>query len=188
MASDSASGPESAVDGVSFRRLRRSEIPLIHRWLHTPHVARWWYEDVGTLEEVEERYLPYVEGKAGVEPYLILREDTPIGYIQTYPLSADEEYAKLVGVEDATGVDLFIGEPEFLYKGLGPNIIRRFLRDIVFSDGRYETCVIGPEPKNESAIRAYGKVGFRYFKTARVPGEPEPEYLMKLTREEFFEG
>lgn len=188
MASDSASGAESVVGGLSFRRLRASEIPLIHRWLHTPHVSRWWYEDVGTLEEVEERYLPYIEGKAGVEPYLIIREDTPIGYIQTYPLAADEEYEKLVGVEDAAGLDLFIGEDAFLYKGLGPSIIRRCLEEIIFSGERFGTCVIGPEPKNESAISAYGKVGFRHFKTIKIPGEPESEYLMKLTRKEFFGG
>lgn len=172
---------------ISFRRLRHSEIPLIHRWLHTPHVARWWYEDVGTFEEVEKQYSAYIDGRENVEPYLILHEESPIGYIQTYSISIEEEYAKLVGVEDAAGLDLFIGEEEFLHRGLGSRIIRRCLEQIIFSDERYEACVIGPEPKNESAIRAYGKVGFRYFKTVRVPGEPEPEYLMKLTRKEFFE-
>ncbi len=163
-------------------------MPLIHRWLHEPHVARWWYEDIGTLEEVEERYSEYIEGRENVEPYLILFEGSPIGYMQTYAISIEEEYARLVGVEDAAGLDLFIGEEEFLYRGLGASIIRHFIEEIIFSDERYEVCVIGPEPGNKAAIRAYGKVGFRYFKTVRVPGEPEPEYLMKLTREEFFEG
>lgn len=41
------------------------------------------------------------------------------------------------------------------------------------------------EPKTAAAIKAYEKAGFRYFKKIQVPGEPEPEYLMKLTREEF---
>lgn len=173
---------------IAFRRLRHSETPLIHRWLHTPHVARWWYEDVGTLEEVEERYSAYIEGRENVEAYLILHGGSPIGYIQTYSISIEEEYARLVGVEDSAGLDLFIGEEEFLYRGLGPEIIRCFIEEIVFSDERYEACVIGPEPGNKAAIRAYGKVGFQYFKTIHVPGEPEPEYLMKLTREEFFEG
>ncbi len=172
---------------ISFRRLRHSETPLIHRWLHTPHVARWWYEDVGTLEEVEEKYSAYIEGRENVEAYLILFEDSPIGYMQTYPISIEEEYATLVGVEGAAGLDLFIGEVEFLHRGLGASIIRRFIEEIVFSNKRYDTCVIGPEPKNKAAIRAYEKVGFRHFKTIKVPGEPEPEYLMKLTREEFFE-
>jgi RimJ/RimL family protein N-acetyltransferase len=45
--------------------------------------------------------------------------------------------------------------------------------------------VIGPEPKNAAAIRAYEKSGFRFFKSIQVPGEPEPEYLMKLSQQEF---
>jgi RimJ/RimL family protein N-acetyltransferase len=178
----------SPLVSISFRRLRHSEIPLIHRWLHTPHVARWWYEDVGTLEEVEERYSAYIEGRENVEAYLIFHEESPIGYMQTYSISIEEEYEKLVGVEGAAGLDLFIGEEEFLHRGLGSKIIRCFIEEVVFPDERYEACVIGPEPRNKSAIRAYEKVGFRHFKTVRVPGEPKPEYLMKLTREEFFGG
>ncbi len=173
---------------ISFRRLRTSDIPLIHRWLNTPHIARWWYEDVGTFEEVEERYLPYIEGREGIEPYLIVHGEFPIGYIQAYPISLSEEYSRLIGVSNSAGVDLFIGEEEFVHRGLGPRVIRRFLRENIFADERFEVCVIGPEPDNKAAIRAYGKVGFRYFKTIQVPEEPEPQYLMKLTREEFFEG
>lgn len=173
---------------ISFRKLHTSDIGLIHRWLHTPHVARWWYEDVGPFEEVEESYLSYIEGKEKVEPYVILHGNLPIGYIQTYRVSDNEEYDKLVGVENSAGADLFIGEEEFLYRGLGPHIIRRFLEEVVFADESIEVCVIDPEPKNRAAIRAYEKSGFRYFKTIQVPGEPEPEYLMKLTREEFFEA
>ncbi len=172
--------------GVSFRRLRIEDIALVHRWLNTPHVARWWYEDVGPYEEVEEKYVAYIEGREGVEPYLILHGEFPIGYIQTYSISDDAEYAALIEVEDSSGIDLFIGEEGFLYKGLGSLVIRRFLAEVVFADESIEVCVIGPEPKNQAAIRAYEKAGFRYFKTIQVPGEPEPEYLMKLAREEFF--
>ena len=57
---------------------------MIHRWLHTPHVARWWYEDTGTIEEVSEKYSAYIEAKEPVEPYLILYEDRPVGHIQSY--------------------------------------------------------------------------------------------------------
>ena len=30
---------------IGFRRLQNSDLPTIHLWLHTPHVARWWHED-----------------------------------------------------------------------------------------------------------------------------------------------
>jgi len=60
----------------------------------------------------------------------------------------------------------------------------RFLVEVVFRDERVRVCVIGPESKNVAAIRAYEKAGFRFFKTIQVPGEPEPEHLMRMSREE----
>jgi RimJ/RimL family protein N-acetyltransferase len=172
-------------DTIRFERLRTSDLPLVHRWLHTPHVARWWYEDVGTYEEVSDKYSAYIEGREPVEPYLILYGERPIGYIQAYRVSDDEEYTEIVGIEDSAGVDLFIGEEEMLHKGLGPRLIRRFLAEVVFADGSIEVCVIDPEPENKAAIRAYEKAGFRYFKS--VDTSERPAYLMKLTRAELSE-
>ena len=172
---------------ISLRRLRASDLELMHRWLNAPHVRRWWYAEGASYAEIEEHYLPAIEGREATKPFLILHRDKPIGYVQSYRISAedDETHASLVDVENSAGVDLFIGEPGYLHRGLGGHVIRRFLSDHVFSNPEIEVCVIGPEPNNAAAIRAYEKAGFRYFKTIQVPGEPEPEYLMKLTRREF---
>ncbi len=172
---------------ISFRRLLTSDLGLMHRWLNAPHVRRWWYAEGTSLKEIEDHYLPAIEGGEATKLFLILHSGEPIGFVQSYRISAedDETYATLVDVENSAGVDLFIGEPEYLYRGLGQQIVRRFLYEEVFSDPGVEVCIIGPEPENTAAIRAYEKAGFRFFKTIQVPGEREPEYLMKLTREEF---
>jgi RimJ/RimL family protein N-acetyltransferase len=175
---------------LSFRGLRSSDLDLMHRWLNAPHVRRWWYDEGTSCREIEAKYLPRIEGRDSARPFVILHGNGLIGYIQYYPISDedDEAYAGLVDVENSAGVDLFIGEAEYLHRGLGQHIVRGFLSEYVFSDPEIEACVIGPEPKNVAAIRAYEKAGFRFFKTIHVPGEPEPEYLMKLTREEFRGG
>jgi RimJ/RimL family protein N-acetyltransferase len=172
---------------ISFRRLRASDLELMHRWLNASHVRRWWYAEGTSYAEIEEHYLPAIEGREATKPFLILHGDEPIGYVQSHRISAedDETYASLVDVESSAGVDLFIGEPEYLHRGLGRHVIRRFLSEHAFSDPGIAVCVIGPEPKNIAAIGAYEKAGFRFFKTIQVPGEPEPEYLMRLSREEF---
>ena len=176
--------------GLSFRRLRASDLHLMHRWLNAPHVRRWWYAEGTSYEEIEDNYLPGIEGRDATKLFLILHEDRPIGFVQSYriPAEDDETYAKLVDVADSAGVDLFIGEAEYLYGGLGQHVIRRFLSEHVFSDPRVEVCVIGPEPGNAAAMRAYEKAGFPFFKIIQVPGEPEPEYLMKLPGREFEGG
>jgi aminoglycoside 6'-N-acetyltransferase len=50
------------------------------------------------------------------------------------------------------------------------------------------SCIIDPEPANRIAIRAYEKAGFRYVKTVKVPAEPQPAYLMRISRGDFFDG
>ena len=177
-----AGNPWSAgPDSISFRPLQYSDLRLMHRWLNAPHVAHAWYGEDTSWRAIEEYYLPRVEARETVEPYLILREGMPVGYIQAYPVSHDEVYAGLVRVEDSAGVDLFLREEKYVYRGLGSKVLRRFLAEVVFRDEGMQVCAIGPEPKNVAAIRAYEKVGFRFFKTIQVPGEPEPEYLMLWT-------
>lgn len=167
---------------ISFRRLTEDDLDLMHRWLNTPHVMRWYSPGGRTREQVEQEYLPYIRGEKPTQPYVILHGDTPIGYIQTYRVNDWPDYARHIGVDDDTaGVDLFIGEPELIGRGLGPAVIRAFMRQVVFGSFGARACVIGPEVANTAAIRAYEKAGFRFWKRAAVPGEPTPEHLMRMT-------
>jgi aminoglycoside 6'-N-acetyltransferase len=104
---------------------------------------------------------------------------------QHYRIGDSPEYAAALGLdEEAVGADLFIGEADLVGRGHGPAMLRAFLRDVAFPFHQLETCVIGPSVKNTSAIRAYEKAGFRALRVARVADEPDPEYLMRLTRAE----
>lgn len=181
----SSGGSGQAPGTIRFERLRPSDLPLMHRWLNEPHVKRWWYDEGSSYEEIEKNFMPRISGEDPTFPYLILHDDTPIGYIQSYRISDHPDYQAQVQVERAAGLDLFIGEERLLYKNLGCRIIRQFLEEISFADESVESCVIGPEPDNAAAIRAYEKAGFRYLKTIHVPGEPEPEYLLQLSRAKF---
>jgi len=71
-ADDDAETRQANPDQIHFRRLRPSGPPSIHRWLNTPHVARWY-------EEVSGRYSAYIGGEEPVELFLILYEDRSIG-------------------------------------------------------------------------------------------------------------
>ena len=169
---------------IGFRALRMEDMPLMQRWLNTPHVLEWFNEPF-TLEETIQHYGSKVTGEDATQPYLVLYGDMPIGYIQSYRISDHPEYAQHVQVEEtAAGVDLFIGEVEYVHRGLGPHLLRRFLREVVFAMPGIESCVIGPQPQNRIAIRAYERAGFRYLKTIQVPSEPAPEYLLRIRREE----
>jgi RimJ/RimL family protein N-acetyltransferase len=172
---------------IGFRRMTTDELSLMHRWLCRPHVLEWWWGGVPpSYEAVAEKYGRRARGESPTQPFMILFAGTPIGYIQTYMIRDYPEYAALVDADDdPAGVDLFIGEAEFLHKGLGSHIVRAFLRDVVFGAGDAMSCIIGPSEANTIAIRVYEKAGFRFLKTIPSANEPTPEYLMRITRSDF---
>jgi len=166
---------------VAFRALRREDLPLIHGWLQRPHVARWWTRRE-TLEEVEEHYLPAIEGVVPSHHHLILLDERPIGLIETYLVADFAEEWPVEAGPGVAGVDLFIGEEELLHRGLGPQILRTFLRDVVFADPAVAACVAGPDVRNQTSIRAFEKAGFRRLGTMEIPGEEAPEQLVRIER------
>ena len=105
--------------------------------------------------------MPEIEGSQPTDPYLILSEDRPAGFIQTYRVSDYPEYRDLVNVEDGVaGVDLFVAEPELTGRGFGSQALRRFVAEIVFSDPGIHACIADPDAENGASLRAFEKAGF----------------------------
>ncbi len=158
----------------------------MHRWLATDHVSQWYpIDDIARppLDLVRSHYLPMIRGERPTHPYVILLGHAQIGFIQTYLIRDHPEYARAVQVDErAAGIDIFIGEPADVHRGIGPLILRGFLRNLVFGQMGASSCIIGPQPENASAIRAYEKTGFKYLKTVQTPGSPGDgdQYLMTI--------
>lgn len=173
---------------VAFRPLRAADLPLLRRWHNQPHVKRWYDadKDLTTLEAAASHYRDLLDGTDPTRAFTILVDGEPAGYIQTYMIADNPDYAAALdlGAERAAGLDLFLGEPHLVHRGLGPRVIHDFLEQVVFADPHVDSCVIGPEPANAVAIRAYEKAGFRYLKTVQVPGEPAPEVILRRARRE----
>ncbi len=155
----------------------------MHRWLNSDFIMRWYGKRAQTLEDLGQEYGPCIEGRDPTHGFVILLAGRPIGYIQTYRWRDYPEYFEHLGVdEDAAGVDLFIGEADCIHRGLGPPILRRFLRGVVFQSMDVVSCIIDPEEENSSAIRAYEKAGFLHLKSVDIPGEGL-NHLMRVDRE-----
>jgi aminoglycoside 6'-N-acetyltransferase len=171
----------------AFAPLREGDLGLIRRWLLEPHVKRWWDDGVKTPypdAEIDE-YRDAIRGKDPTYRYLAQIDKRHAGMLQHYRIADAPEYAAALALgEDAICVDLFIGEADLVGRGHGPAMLQQFLREIAFPFHGIDVCAIGPSVKNVAAIRAYLKAGFRPLREVSVPGEPDPEYLMRLTRGE----
>lgn len=170
---------------ISFRKLEEKDLQMMYKWLNADFVIEWFGKGGCSFDEVSEKYLPSIKGEEPTFPFVIVYNNKDIGYIQTYMIEDYPEYSQYVEADErAAGMDLFIGENEFIHRGLGKYILNKFLNEFVFVLNDAVSCIIGPEPKNKVAIGVYRKAGFKYLKTIQVPDEDEPEYLMRLDKNE----
>ncbi|HEV2592747.1 MAG TPA: GNAT family N-acetyltransferase [Gaiellaceae bacterium] len=145
---------------LTFRPLARGDLPLLHEWLQRPHVKRWW-SDHDTLEEVTAHYVPSLDGIDPSYHYLALDGGVPIGFFQTYLYWDYPTDAAAAGIDHgAAGVDLFIADETRLGRGLGSDLLRRFVDEYALALSGVTHCAAEPEEANVASIRAFEKAGF----------------------------
>ena len=135
------------------------------------------YQKVKLLEKI----LSALTGK-NVKFTLPKKNSIKIGYIQSYFL---ENSKKFLISDISKGIDLFIGEENFLNQGIGTAALKIFLRNYVFIDDSVKYACIDPEVKNKRAIRAYEKVGFKHVNTDYDDYSKLLTYYMVIDRDDF---
>ena len=170
---------------ITFKKLQLNDLKLLHKWLNSPHVHEFYDKDKNnTLEDVEKRYAPKIKGEKPTNCYFAIYEGKAVGYIQKYFVNDWPELGNFLNYDETVvSVDLFIGDHEFMGKGFGSFMLVEFIKQVVFVDEKVTLCMIGPEPSNKRAIRAYQKVGFKHVQTLRICDETEETYVMELKRE-----
>jgi aminoglycoside 6'-N-acetyltransferase len=158
-----------AADGdLSLRRLRDDpgDLALIVRWRAMPHVHEWWDPDdpVPDLDEVKRHYLPTTDPDGLTTGCVIELDGQPIGYLQFYrwadwvhdPPRDGEMEVPLA--EDPWGIDLYIGEPDALHRGMGSRAVALVCRHLAERGAR--AVMLTTEVGNVRAQAAYERVGF----------------------------
>jgi RimJ/RimL family protein N-acetyltransferase len=147
---------------VGFVPVGPEHYPLLRQWLGSPHMREWWGdpdEELGFIRDM-------VEGRDTTRPYLFTLEGAPVGYIQYWfighhqnePWTKDHPWLLELPAA-AIGVDLSIGHPERLSRGIGSAALAAFVA-MLRAEG-YTSIIIDPDPNNHRAVRAYMKAGFR---------------------------
>ncbi|MGI4775498.1 MAG: GNAT family N-acetyltransferase [Janthinobacterium lividum] len=89
---------------------------------------------------------------------IILFDDQPIGYIQLYSAYDFPRSRLLVDLpQSLAAFELFIGETDYLRKGLGPTILSQLLKKFC----KYDYIFAYPDKENIVAIKTYEKAKFK---------------------------
>lgn len=162
---------------ITFQALESSHFDLLLLWLNQAHVKRRWDQDISwTPELIKEKYTDYVAGykqevvngvltKKPIFAFIMVYDGLAIGYIQMYAL-ADFSLEAVLDKNDVPknggSFDWYIGNTEYLQKGIGSKLLESFLKKKIFK--KFDSCLVESESDNIPALRVYEKVGFRVFK------------------------
>ncbi len=161
----------------SFRLVTKQDFSLLALWLGKPHVKKWWRDAKETLDEVHNKYGGPVVVDDPTDYYVSEVGGTAIGFIQSYMVDNYPEHADTIQLDNAAGIDLFIGEEDFIGKGYGAAMLTQFVNKVIRNTYKTVDFVVAdPEVANLASIRAFEKAGFQ--KGAITPGEYGPEQLM----------
>lgn len=154
----------------TFKKISADDIPLIHSWLAKPHVREFWSEN--TISDLEA-FRKKVEGKikdSGVNPFLVVLQGKPIGYIQSYAVDSK-----------TFGIDQFIGVEEFVNKGLGSMFVKEFTDELLKSK-KISRIVTDPSVLNFRAVKALEKAGFKKMPASKNFENDEVVLMEKKTK------
>jgi aminoglycoside 6'-N-acetyltransferase len=153
-----------------FRPISVADLPMIRRWLETPHVAQWWHDPDEQFALVRDDL-----DHPAMDQFVVTAHDRPFAYLQCYDPNAWPEGGLGIHPDGTRGIDQFIGEPDMIDCGHGSALIRSFV-DNLLNTGT-PRVVTDPDPKNIRAVRAYEKAGFQ---KARLVDTPDGRALLMV--------
>ena len=147
-----------------FLAMSSVDLPLIRRWLETPHVSEWWHDPAEQFELVSGDL-----DHPDMAQFIVASDLRPFAYLQCYNLS-DWNTGFGPQPDGTRGLDQFIGEADMLGCGHGSAFIRTFTEQLLAKGT--PRVVIDPDPANARAIRAYARAGFSKDRIVDTPDGP----------------
>ena len=158
---------------VTLRTFWEQDVALVKRWLAMPHVAKWYEHPNDWLCELENRHGEF----AFITHCIAEFEGNPIGFCQYYDCFAAQKYEawnETWRVDIRPGVtfsiDYLIGEPEYLRKGYGREMVRLLTEKVRKRGGT--RILVQPDKGNTPSGRALEANDYRMI---------DGEYVKDLT-------
>ena len=131
---------------------------LIHKWCSNNNVYEWFEQRVLSYDEIKNKYKnKYVDGKQHL--FMIKDGNKLIGLVQIYQYD-DLMIDELKKYPNIYEFDLFIGERDYLDKGIGTKVVG-IVNQFIYDNYQADCIVLRPFKRNVRAIKCYEKSGFR---------------------------
>lgn len=149
---------------VTVRLLTEADAQLLLKWLTDPQVLEY-YDGRDHPHDEKLVHKHFYERTMDITQCVVQFNGVDIGYIQYYPISADEiiEYGYANFEGKIFGMDQFIGEVDYWNKGIGTALVQSMVQYLTHHE-QVDKIVLDPQTWNARAIRVYEKCRFRKIK------------------------
>lgn len=142
---------------ITFKKLtdRKANYLKLFKWCQNKFVYEWFEQRILSYDEIVIKYKNKLKEKKQ-DLFIIQCNDIDIGLVQIYMFEND---IKIDTDNNTYEYDLFIGEEEYLDKGIGTLIVNK-VNDIIINKYHANSIILRPFKRNIRAIKCYEKCGF----------------------------
>ena len=143
---------------ISFRNLedKDEEYELLYKWCSKEYIYRWFEQRKLSYKEIKNKYKTKLENKKQ-DLFIITYNNIDIGFVQIYKYNNDIKFKNYKNIYE---YDVFIGEEEYLSKGIGSRCINK-INEKIYKEYNANTILLRVFKKNIRAIKCYEKNGFK---------------------------
>ena len=139
-----------------------AEFEQIYKWCENKFVYEWFEQRILSIDEIISKYKNKLE-KGIQELFIIQYKSKDIGLVQFYKFEYDINFDELNKYKNIYEYDLFIGEKEYLSKGIGTNVVK-LINEMLYSNYKADAIILRPFKRNVRAIKCYEKCNYKLIK------------------------
>ncbi len=141
---------------ITLRNLENNsnDFEKLYKWCQNKSIYEWFEQRKLTKEEIIKKYQNKLNKKEQ-DLYIIQYQNKDIGLAQIYKYENDIN----LKYDNCYEYDLFIGDIEYLNKGIGTEIVKK-INNLIYKNYKSDYIILRPFKRNIRAIKCYQKCGF----------------------------
>ena len=148
-------------NNVFFRNLedKEDDYKLLYKWCSQKFIYEWFEQRKLSYEEIKNKYKNKLKNKEQ-DLFIITYNNINIGLVQIYKYNNDISLKELENYKNIYEYDIFIGEEDYLLKGIGSNVVK-LINKMIYEDYNADAIILRPFKRNIRAIKCYEKCKFK---------------------------
>ncbi len=146
---------------ISLKKMQDSKenYEKLYNWCKNKNVYEWFEQRILSYDEIVNKYKNKLIKKEQ-DLYIIKSNNKDIGLVQIYKFKNDINLRDLDKYKNTYEYDLFIGEEEYLNKGIGKKIVDN-INNKIYEEYQADAIILRPFKRNIRAIKCYEKCNYK---------------------------